>query len=352
MKKIYVKRFLEFVGFFVIVLFLLAISSKIFMPKWITSHDNYEKMIVDGFYSEKKNSLDLIFIGNSDVYSSISPMELWNDYGIASYNYSHPGTRIWMDYYNLKVVLERQKPKYIFLGTDNLFITKKSRNGDIAKSMTSMKMSKTKIEALLNKDVQPSILIKTSYVFPIIRFHSRYNDLTKDDIAYAFKNNYMPTKGFVPSTIVKGMDYKNNYMDRHHKTEKIPQKNIGYLDKIVDLCKKNNIELILFEAPSSDSWNHKRHTEVKNYALNKKLKFVDLNYFISEIGLDWGKDTKDEGNHMNLTGAIKVTKYLGKYIDSNLKLKNHKNDKKYSKWEEDYNNYMEFKKTLLNKMKA
>lgn len=351
MKNVYLNRILEFFGFFLIIIVLLIVTSKIFMPKWITKRDNYEKMIADGFYSEKKNSLDLVFIGNSDTYSAISPMELWNDYGIASYNYSHPGTRVWMDYYNLKAVLERQKPKYVFLNVDNIFITKKSRNGDIAKSMNSMRMSKAKIEALLNKDVQPSILVRTSYVFPIIRFHSRYSDLDGTDFIYAFKKNYMPTKGFVASTQIKAMNPKYDYMNKRKEIEVIPDKNKKYLDRIVNLCKSKNIQLILFETPSSDSWNHKRHYEVKKYSDGNNLIFLDLNYHVDDIGLDWRFDSRDKGNHLNLTGAIKVTKYLGKYINSNLDLKNHKLDKEYSDWNIEYNKYVKFKQKLLSIMK-
>ena len=349
MKKIYLRRFLEFMGFFVLCFILLIFSSKLFMPKWITIKDNYQKYIVDSFYKEKKNSLDVVFVGNSDLYHAISPMELWNDYGIVSYNYSQPGTKIWTDYYNLRKVLERQTPKYIFFSTDDFFANYIGKNGNISKEMMSMRWSRVKIEALLNKDVQPSLKIRSSYAFPIIRFHSRYNELNRDDFVYSFKSAYMPTKGWVYATGVKPLKNKD-YMSKSKKVEKIPPKIEKYIDKIVDLCNSKNIKLVLFEPPSADSWNHNRHNEVERYAKKKNLDFIDLNYYIDEMGIDWDTDTKDGGDHLNVSGALKTTKFFGEYITNKYKIENHKNDKKYNSWHEEYNSYLKIRNNAIEKV--
>lgn len=344
MKNKYFKRIIEFTIFFLICLLCLEISSKVFLPKWLTEEDNFERYIIDGFHKEKKNTLDIIFLGNSDTYDAISPMELWNDYGISSYNYSNPGTRTVVDYYNLKSALERQNPKYVFLSIDSIFQTTKPSHGNLAKSASSMKFSKTKIELFLNKDYYVSPLVKASYIFPVIRFHSRYNDLNKDDFLYLFKKAHMPTKGFVICTTK--VPLKNtNYMNKPKKNEIIPKKNKKYLEKIIDLLNKRNIELILLETPSADSWNYNRHNAVKEYAKSKNLKFYDLN--VESIGIDWENDTKDGGDHMNINGALKVTKSIGKYINDNLEVKNHKKNKKYEKWNKEYKEYQIMKEQAL-----
>ena len=164
MIKKFIKRIFEFVGFFLICLVGLVITSKIFVPKWMNSDNNYEKQIVDGFYDQKRNTIDVMFVGNSDMYDGVSPMELWGMYGIAGYNYSHPSSRTWTDYYSIKMILERQKPKYIFLGADSFFTVERPRNGDNAKPTTSMRMSKTKVKMLMDKNIHTSIPIKISYI--------------------------------------------------------------------------------------------------------------------------------------------------------------------------------------------
>ena len=78
---------LKVLSFVIIGLIILNVLGKVFIPKWITVKDNRITYIVKGFYEEPKNSLDVIFMGNSDVYRGISPITLWDEYGIASYNF-------------------------------------------------------------------------------------------------------------------------------------------------------------------------------------------------------------------------------------------------------------------------
>ena len=44
-----------------------------------------EKRNLMGFYYEKNNSLDAVFIGSSSLWRSINPLLIYEDYGIASY---------------------------------------------------------------------------------------------------------------------------------------------------------------------------------------------------------------------------------------------------------------------------
>ncbi|MDD6878714.1 MAG: hypothetical protein PUD59_00580, partial [bacterium] len=226
MKRVYIKRFLEFILFAIIFIALLNITSRLFVPKWITEGSSNEKNVVDSFTTLSKNSLDIMFVGNSDMYDAVSPMELWNDYGISSYNYSFPHNRIWLSYYNIKSVFERQNPKYIFLLVDDIFNSKQTYSANVIKTIASMPFSKTKIEAFLNKDIHKRIEIRTSCFFPIIRFHSRYNELTDTDFKYAFSKAYYPSKGFERGSGIKPYKNNYNYLDQKRTVEFIPEKNI------------------------------------------------------------------------------------------------------------------------------
>lgn len=351
MKKIYFKRLLEFVFFFMILAASLNFLSRLFLPKWVEKKDNYERLLIDSFYKEKKNTIDLMFLGNSDSYYGIYPMELWNSYGITSFNYSKPGARVWIDYYNLKNILKQQKPKYLFYSVDDFFFTKQSKNGDIMKSITGMKESFNKLNAIADNNVQKKIELKLTYVFPVIRFHSRYNELNSDDFKYTFKKAYMPTKGVVVSDDVTPFRYKKDYMNKKRKVEKIEEKNKKYIDKIVKLCKDNDIQLVFYELPSADSWGYKRHEEVKKYATENNIPFIDLNVGSDKIDVNWDIDSRDGGDHLNVLGALKATKYIGEWINSNCDLDNHKNDEKYKSWNEDHKKYLKLKEKALNEIR-
>ena len=49
---------------------------------------NYFNTKIRGFYELEPNSLDVVFIGSSNVHCNINPNVIWNQYGITSYDFS------------------------------------------------------------------------------------------------------------------------------------------------------------------------------------------------------------------------------------------------------------------------
>jgi len=334
------KRVLQNSSFIIILLLLLHVSSRILIPKWLDTSDNMISLIVEGFYAEKNNSLDVMFMGNSDVYRGISPIELWDNYGIKAYAYTSPGQRMWTAYYLLEDTLRSQKPQIIFLNVDAAFFASDSGDGNYHKAYDNMQLSLAKIKAITNPDLGVNVGTRISYLFPVLRYHSRYNELSALDFKHAFSNNRFPYKGLdMNFDIVPNTKYLN-YMDNNEKIE-IPSKPKKYLDKIVNLCKKENIELILFEIPSADSWNMAKSETMSKYANEASLKFIDLNLTLDEMNFDWSTDSSDGGDHLNVYGAIKVTNYLGEYLNNNYDLKDYRNDKKFNYWNNDSKKYHE-----------
>ena len=59
-----------------------------------------------------------------------------------------------------------------------------------------------------------------------------------------------------------------------------------------------------------------------------------------DLKINWKKDTKDKGNHLNYRGAKKVTKYLGNYLKKTGLLEDHRKDSKYESWDRAYDIYI------------
>ena len=57
------------------------------------------------FYEAEEN-IDVLFLGSSHVLNGIFPMELWNEYGIVSYNMAGHGNRMILKYWILMNALE------------------------------------------------------------------------------------------------------------------------------------------------------------------------------------------------------------------------------------------------------
>ena len=96
-----------------------------------------------------------------------------------------------------------------------------------------------------------------------------------------------------------------------------------------------NIELILVEMPSADSWSLAKSNTMSEYADSKGVTFIDLNLHLDEMDFDWTKSTPDGGDHLNIYGAEKTTEFIGKYLNDNYNLPDRRNDEDYSIWYED-----------------
>lgn len=345
MKRSSLTNIIKIICFLLIGIVLFCVATNIVVPKWVTPKDNRMSYIMQGFYQEPKNSLDVIFMGNSDVYRGVSPITLWDEYGIASYNYVSSGQRMWTAYYMLVESLKYQKPELIVLNMDSAFNESQSSESNYRKVFDNMKLSKNKIDAITDPVFQNKKSEIFSYIFPIYRFHSRWSELETKDFTKAFKRTKFDYKGLDLTVDVKPYT-KNDYMQRDHSKEKIGEKCDKYLNKMINICKENNIELLLIELPSAESWSQDLSDKTTEFAKQHELEFIDLNLLISEIGLNWQTDTADEGDHLNVYGAEKVSKYLGKIIQEKYHIKDRREEKAYESWFTSSNIYHEDKKKL------
>ena len=120
MKKI-IKRIVSCVLFVAILLGLLQVSSLVFQPKSNDKASGIHYPRANGIFSEPKDSIDTVFIGDSEVYHSFIPLNIWRDYGITSYDVSSPSQKLVYSMEFLKKTFENQSPKIVFLETNAIF---------------------------------------------------------------------------------------------------------------------------------------------------------------------------------------------------------------------------------------
>lgn len=331
-----VKELVYIIIFIVSIFLTIDVLNRIFIPKWLHSSDNMHGYITRGYFAEKNNSLDVVFTGNSDTFRGISPMEIWNDYNITSYNYVSSGQRMWTAYYMLNEALKTQKPKVIMLNIDGIFSDNHSSMSNYQKVFDTWPMSKNKIKAIMDPSFDFSYGRKLAFVFPIISYHSRYNELTNEDFEYAYSDFHNPYKGI--DLTIDSKPFEGEYIKDSDEIYSLNQKVLKYLDKYVDKCKKEKINLEFIWIPSPDSWSASKSNAVMEYASNNGIKFTDLNYIYKDLGIDFNIDTADGGDHLNIYGARKVSKYLGEYLKNNYTFKKHDSDT-FKRWDKDYKNY-------------
>lgn len=360
-------------------------AQRIVMPKYYypnTTVAEAASRIYRGFLDEEKDSIEAIFAGTSHMTYSVSPVELYEEYGFTSYNLASARQPLAVARYALQTALKTQDPKVFVLDVSSLFTD--FYDGAGFKYVTEqVPLSAEKLQLLqemstLSDDEDDMV----SGLFPMINYHSRWKELDENDFTYLKDSDHFFTKGYylnvkeIPSYI--DVDYMNNeaqemiadnlkvtytWEEQQLSTEKeddelyeanVSDYNLQVLLDIADICEENGVKLLLVKIPVVDSpamymssWTEKRSAVVKEIAEEYKLDYLDMVYDV-DCGIEWLTDTADGGCHLNFLGAEKVTHILGQYLVENYKLE----QQEYTAWDKDTKLYDDLKNVASLEMET
>ncbi len=327
-------------AFFAGFMILFSYFTRIIIPEYFTDRDWPVTVSRRGFYELEDHTVDVLFLGSSAGTTSFIPQELYNNYGITSYNLSCEQQSLMTTYYWLEDAFNTQSPQAVVLEAKMLFLTAggigtkiNSPESCTRKAIDSMEWSLSKVKAI--KDICRADQEQSSlgYFFPAVRYHSRWSQLTqKDFLAYYFtmRNRY-ELKGYDP------FDKKNkneNWIPyRAGATVQYSEEFPGmgeYLDKIISLCKEKGTRLLLVYIPSTEA-TLERHNVLQCYADKNGLSLIDFNEFdtYNKSGFVFTEDGNG-GSHPNLWGAKKLTNFIGDILRNEY----HISGKQDPQWEE------------------
>lgn len=329
------KRAIKIIVILIIFIIIFAFLNRLLKPKYATSL--VEGSMISQYYDESKDH-EVIFIGDCEVYANFSPMVMYEESGIKAYVRGSSQQLIWQSYYLLKETLKYEIPKVVVFNVNSMRYDKNSSAVSEAYNrlmIDNMKWSKEKIELINASMTEEESFI--SYVFPILRYHSRFDELTKEDFEFLFKNKTNTYNGFLINKNVKPVT--NLPTKRRLATYEFDEECYDYLQKITDLCKENGIELVLIKAPSVyPYWYDEYDKQIESFAEENDLDFYNFLDVTQEIGIDYNTDTYDGGLHMNLDGATKLSKYFANILKGNYDLTDYSGDELYDEKLEEYNN--------------
>lgn len=315
--------FLLFIGF------VLFVTDKIVCAKFIGDSTT----IVDGFYAEKKNDIDMIVIGSSNSFCTVNPLVLYEEYGIAAYDFGSSSQPLDISLLYFKEALKRQKPKLAALEANMLVGGSIGTKNEAAFrwGYTNIPLSIDKLKCIYRSTGGINAEYFT-YVFPLFRYHERWKELSKTDYTYfkSDKTNY--TKGYLETQSIADSVNLDDY-DCGDGEAWIEDDAVFFLDEIVRLCREKNVELLLFKSPKAD-WHRYETEAVRSIAGERGINFVDYNeiYHSGGISLDTASDFRD-GEHLNDFGAEKITRHLGAYIKENYSLPDRRGSDTPNSWD-------------------
>lgn len=294
-------------------------------------------------FLEQEQDFDVLFFGTSHILNGIFPMELWNDYGIVSYNFGGHGNELATTYWTMMNALDYTEPKLVVI--DCMLLSSNEKIcGDfdyVHLSFDAFPLSRNKFYAV--NDLVNDEKKKWDLLCPFTVYHNRWNELGQED----FESKPTVTKG-AEMKIAVATPAQTNIVAQDCKMEEDTLA-VEYLKKMVEECQSRNIEVLLtylpFPASEAEQMEANRVYDIaKEYEINY-INFLELDV------VDYQTDCFDAISHLNPAGGKKVTNYLGQYIISNYEIPNQQENPKYVEWEKDWDDYTAYKLELLKEQK-
>ena len=308
------KHILSSAAFLLILAVLIGAATFVVQPKNNTHAAGMHNSQANGILGEPENTIDVLFLGSSEAYCSIIPMEIWKDHGITSYVCGTNGQRLYQAEEFLRDAFKTQKPKIVVLETLALYT------------------NYGQTEAL------PEMV---GDWLPVLRYHDRWKTLAVGD--WYQPARYTHVRGDKGYHLYREHDAADTagYMEPTERAVPIPSKNIRYLENIQKLCQTTGAQLVFLSTPSTINWNSPRHNGTVAQAEKMGVAYLDLNCMEREVPIDWEVDTRDQGDHMNYTGAKKVTAFVGQWLADTGLFEDKRSREAYSQWNRFLQEYLE-----------
>ena len=328
-------RIVKIICFCLVAVLMVNALEGLFKPKWLENRWASSKTN-KSFYELEKNSTEVLFFGASVIAATADPYQLYEDYGISSYNLgvmSQPmiGTFFWF-----KEALDTQDIKVAVVEIKSAGKSSEKAEEKARKSYDYMRIGKNKLQYAIEynsvqrdeDEVKPDLF---SYLFPLSLYHSRWSELNYDDYDFFLGNNKSYTRGFsVLSTQFKDM---NTYIEEDaqkglydgfevesDKIESPNEVNAKYVRRIIELAKERNVKLLFVKSPDT-GWKEKQHNYIQKIADENDIPFIDMNLKSVRKELDFNYKTDlADAIHLNIKGAKKTSEFLGKYLTENYDL--------------------------------
>ena len=329
-----------------IILFLLLSGILLVMLTYCLRTNGAVKDRFLGFYAEPKNSIDVVMIGSSSVFPYYCAPQMYGETGIVMYPLSTNLQRPIAQLYLAKEALKRQKPELLVF--ELRMYT--AREIDMINNMAytrgvtdNLRYSLNRAQAVLamvnpetrNDSVDPDADWQT-YMFDIFKYHANWRSLRLlsqwKSFRYAVPD---PRKGYEGSTDVGPCEL----IDFSGETEELAldeKQDLAIRNLLAYLTEKNQKALFVVSPYLEDADTAKRLNTLERMITEKGFDYLDLNDYYEEIGLSGSDDFSDYGNHTNIAGSVKVTRFFENWLKDRYGLADRRGDRKYESWAEAY----------------
>jgi len=218
----------------VIALFFASLffAERLLMPKFVSKVP--EGSLIGDYYKCEVYDNKVVVLGDCEAYEAFQPALFYTRTGMWSFVRGTPSQRIWQSYYLAEDTFKHETPEYMILSVQEMQYEDSAKEEYNRMTLDGMKMSFAKLKAIRDSIGKDESFL--SYIFPILRYHDRWKELGLEDVKYMFAKPKVSERGYMPDYRVQPMEMLPP--ESPLVLSKLPEKNMVYLQKLADLCKK------------------------------------------------------------------------------------------------------------------
>lgn len=335
MKKLWI--LLRAVIFLIILGLTIFGIQRFFGPDHIRSFEHER-----GFAEQRNGSLDAVYIGGSDVHAFWQPMFGWADHGIAVWSFS-------IDALSIRAVMpmlreaRRSQPNALYIISLSAFKKDSAKPSmvDIHRAVDYQPFSFNKIRSIeyLTEGTEFQGLDKLEFYFPIIRFHSRWDELR-------------PWVFNAPSTDYKGSMHANYFLSNiedqtgrivtDDATTPLPDDVKAELLAVLDYCDEEKVNTLFVKSPQADTKEELgRMNSAEALIKERGYPCVDMLDEFEKTGIQTDTDFYND-RHTNVHGSLKFSKYLGDYLVEHYGFEDKRGQPEWESWDKSWESYLSY----------
>ncbi len=283
----------------------------------------FTKQRFDDFYALEENSLDMVFLGSSHAYCTFDPEIIDKGLNLNSFQMGTPLQHPDTSYYELKEILKTQHPEYVVM---EVYWDVLDDKFDLQQANSFFEVLKSEdIKNEYIKDVFP-LADKVKYYLLPIRYQQSYfayegsqmekeieskYGVTKKQGEVQQGEEYYRSKGYVYSNqlmISTEYDTTNQFRNFDGRDFEINSTQRKYIEKIVELCKNEDIQLVFVTAPVANvSMDYIKnydlvHNAVAAMAAQNGVPYIDYNIENEKRNMLTNENFRDDA-HLNHSGV-------------------------------------------------
>ena len=300
----------------VIFVLIAVLGIGLISPAFVVNNE-WDMRHVHGFFLEPEDSLDVVLIGASQLYTGYSAPLAWRDYGFTSYPLAVSAAQGTMYPSMLREAARRQTPGVYVVEVNGFLYTAEERDefshAALRKWIDTIPLSANKLDTI--RTCIPAEK-RSTYYFPLLKYHTFWKcagDIRRSlslqqqarSVGYSYTKPFLSISMFLTET--DEIPVRQQSLDNFNEQS---------LRTFCETAKKLGIQNVLFA-------RFPHRTVIENY----DAVFAELEAVVHEYGYDFANfDTQMDAigldplndfanaEHLNIFGAEKFTPYLADYL--------------------------------------